>query len=77
MNYKEEEMTTLTSEEVTLYKSQKVCHICKGGFFYDENKKANLNCTKKSEIIVITPENLEEPLIVIAIYSTKYLKKFL
>ena len=39
INYKEEEMTTLTSDEVTLYASQKVYHICQGGFFYDKNKK--------------------------------------
>ena len=30
-------------------------------------KKMNLNYTKKSEIIVITPENLEEQLITFAI----------
>ena len=40
-------------------------------------RKNNLNCTKKSEIIFITPENLEELLIVFAIYDTKFLKKFL
>ena len=39
--------------------------------------KNDLNCTKKSEIIVITPKNLEQLLIVIAIYNTKYLRKFL
>ena len=37
--------------------------------------KINLNYTIKSEIIVITQENLEELLIVFAIYNTKYLKK--
>ena len=42
-----------------------------------EIRKNNLNCTKKSEIIFITPENLEELLIVLAIYDTKFLKKFL
>ena len=40
-------MTTLTSEKVTLYKSQKVCHICKGGFFYDENKKSEFKLFQK------------------------------
>ena len=39
--------------------------------------KINLNYTKKSEIIVITEENLEELLIAFAIEDTKYLKKFL
>ena len=57
INYKEEEMTTLTSDEVTLYESQKVCHICKGAFCYDTNKKSEFklyhkvrdhcHCTKK------------------------------
>ena len=67
INYKEEEMTTLTSNEVTLYASQKVCHICKGGFCYDKNKKEEFKLYQKSEIIVITLENLEELLIVFAI----------
>ena len=40
INYKEEEMTTLTSDEVTLYESQKKCHICKEKFCYDKNKKS-------------------------------------
>ena len=77
INYKEEEMTTLTSDEVTLYVSQKVYRICKGGFCYDKNKKQEFKLYQQSMIIVITPENLEELLIVIAIYNTKYLEKFL
>ena len=60
-------MTTLTSNEVTLYASQKVCRICKGGFCYDKNKKEEFKLYQKSEIIVITLENLEELLIVFAI----------
>ena len=27
--------------------------LCNGGFSYDKNKKKNLNCTKKSEIIAL------------------------
>ena len=38
-------------------------------------KKANLKVIIKSEIIVTALENLEELLIVISIYNTKYLKK--
>ena len=38
-------------------------------------RKKNLNCAKKSTIIVITLEDLEELLVVIAIYNTKYLNK--
>ena len=66
INYKEKEMTTLTS--VSLYKSQKVCHICKEEFCYDKNKKKKFKLYQKSEIIVITPD-LEELLIVLAIYK--------
>ena len=40
INYKEEEMTPLKVKEVTLYESQKVCHICKEKFCYDKNKKS-------------------------------------
>ena len=72
INYKEEEMTTLTSDKVTLCESQKV--YAKEAFVMIKIRKKNLSCTKKSEIIVITLENLEELLIVIAIYNTKYLK---
>ena len=67
INYKEKEMISLTDEEIKFYERQKECHVCKKEFCYDENEKMNLNHTKKSEIIVITPENLEELLIVFAI----------
>ena len=40
INYKEKEMTTSTSDVITLYESQKVCHICKEGFCYDKNKSS-------------------------------------
>ena len=33
-------MTSLKDKEVTLYESQKVCHICKEKFCYDKNKKS-------------------------------------
>ena len=39
INYKEKEMTALTSHETTLYESQKIYHIYKGYFCTDENKK--------------------------------------
>ena len=47
INYKEEEMTTLTSNEVTLYESQKVCHICKGWFCYDKSKNKKFKLYQK------------------------------
>ena len=60
INFKKKEMIPLTNKEIKSYEKQKVCHICKKKFCYDKNKK-------KSEIIVITPENLEELLIANAI----------
>ena len=40
-------MTPLTSDDVAVYKSQKLCYICKRGFSYDKIKKRDLNYTKK------------------------------
>ena len=60
INFGEKEMTPLTNKEIKSYEKQKVCHICKEKFCYEKNKK-------KSGIIAITPENLEEPFIVNAI----------
>ena len=40
ISYKEKEMISLTSDQITLYESQKVCHICKEKFCYDKNKKS-------------------------------------
>ena len=57
INFEENEMIPLTNKS---YEKQKVCHICKEKFCYDKNKK-------KSEIVIITPENLEELLIANAI----------
>ena len=67
INYKEEEMTPLKDKEITLYKSQKVCHICKESFVVIKIRKENMPFIIKSEIIAITPRNLEELLIIFAI----------
>ena len=56
-----------------LHRKQKVCYICKKGFSTDDNNKNII----KSEITVITLENIEELLMIFAIYETKYQKKFL
>ena len=40
INCKEKEMTTSTSDVITRYESQKVCHICKEEFCYDKNKSS-------------------------------------
>ena len=74
INYEEKEIISLTDKENKSYEMQKICHICKKGFCTDENEK---KITKKSEIIAIKLENLQEQLIVFAISDTKYLKKSL
>ena len=60
--YEEKEMIRLTDEEIKSYREQRM-----GGFCFNKNKKKNLNFIIKTEIIVITPKNLEELLILIAI----------
>ena len=60
-------MMPLTDEETMSYEKQKVCHICRKEFSTEKVIKMNLNYTTKSEIIVITPENLQKLLIVFVI----------
>ena len=61
-------MIPLTNKQIQSYEKQKVCHICKEkSFVMIKIMKKNLKARKKSEIIVIAPENLEELLIVNAI----------
>ena len=73
---KKKEMIPLTDDENKSYEKQKVYYICKKEFSTDESDKMHLNYTIKSEIIVITLENLEELLIIFAIEDTKHQKKF-
>ena len=40
-------MTLLTNEEIKFYKRQKVCHICKRWFCYDENKEKEFKLYEK------------------------------
>ena len=60
-------MTPLKDKEVILYESQKIGHIYKEKFCYDRNKKSEFALYHKSEIIAITPGNLEELLILFGI----------
>ena len=73
INYEKKEMIPLTDEEKKSYEKQKV----RKNFFMIKMRKINLNYTKKSRIIVLLQENLEDLLIVFAVQDTKYLKKFL
>ena len=67
INYDDKEMIPLTDKENQSYEKQKVSYICKKEFSTDENDKNAFKLYHKSEIIVITPENLVELLIVFAI----------
>ena len=60
-------MILLTDEEIEFYEKQKVCHICNRKIVSIKMKKVNLKYTVELEIIGITPERLEEPLIIFAI----------
>ena len=66
-NYEEKEMILLNDKENKPYEKQKICHICKKSFVLMKRRKMILNYNAKSEIIVITTENLEKLLIVFAI----------
>ena len=59
INYKEKEMMPLADKENKFYKKQKKVMYAKKSFVQIKIMKMNLN-TKKSEIIFITLENLEE-----------------
>ena len=65
---KKKEMIPLTHEGNKSYHKQKVCYICKKEFNTD---------TIKSEIIVITLEDIDELLIIFAIEDAKHQNKFL
>ena len=67
INYEEKEMISLVDKENKSYEKQKVCYICKKEFSTDENDKNVFKLYIRSEIIVITQENLVELLIVFAI----------
>ena len=60
---KRKEMIPLTNVEKELHHKQKVCYVCKKGFSTDDDKKNII----KSEITVITLENIEELLMLFVI----------
>ena len=67
INYEEQEMIPPTDEEIKFYEEQKECHECKKAFCHDENDKNKFKLYQKVRDHFITPENLEEPLIIFAI----------
>ena len=47
INFEQKDMISSTSDDVTLYQIQKVCHICKRGFCYDKNKEKKFKLYRK------------------------------
>ena len=64
---KKRKMIPLTDKENNSYEKQKFCYIYKKEFRTDKNHTNVFKLYQKSEIIVITLENLEELLIVFTI----------
>ena len=58
-------MIPLTDEENKFYEKQKVCYICKKEF--STNNDDGIASNKKSEIIVIILESIEELVIIFVI----------
>ena len=67
INYEEKEMILLTDQEIKFMKNKKYVTYAKESFIMIKIRKANMTFIIKSEIIVITQENLEELLIIFAI----------
>ena len=76
INY-EKKKIILTNEEQSLMRIRGFAIYVRKNFVQIKIIRKNLNHTVKSEIIVIIQENIEELLIVFAIYATKYQKRFL
>ena len=67
INFEEKEVILLTEKKISFMKSKKFVTYLKKNSVQMKMIKMNLNYTVKSEIIVITRENIEELLIVFAI----------
>ena len=67
INYEEKEMILLTDQEIKFMKNKKYVTYAKESFVMIKIRKANMTFIIKSEIIVITQENLEELLIIFVI----------
>ena len=67
INYKDQEMTTLASDEVTLYEVKQYAIYAKKSFVMIKIRKVNMLFIIKSEIIATTQKILDELLIIFAI----------
>ena len=65
-------MIPLTDEEKETHENQKICYICEQEFCIDENNKKEFKLNQK----VRDQGNIEELLIVFAIYVIKYQRRF-
>ena len=74
INYEKKEMIPLTDKEKESYENQEICYICEKEFCTDENNKKEFKKCKRSEIIVITQENIEVLLIVFVIHAIRHQK---
>ena len=71
INHEKKDIIPLTKEEKESYEKQQICYICEDEFVQIKIKK-NLKKSKKSEIMTIIQENIEELLIIFVIYDIKY-----
>ena len=67
INNEKKEMIPLPDKETESHEKQKVSYICEKNLVLIGMIKMNSNYTIKSEIMVITQENLEVPLIIFVI----------
>ena len=72
INYEKKEMIPLTDEAKETHENQKICYICEQEFCIDENNKKEFKLNQK----VRDQGNIEELLIVFAIYVIKYQRRF-
>ena len=70
INHEKKDIIPLTKEEKESYEKQQICYICEEEFCTNKNKE--LKKSKKSEIMIIMQENIEELLVVFVIYDIKY-----
>ena len=74
INYENKKIMPLTDEEKETHENQKICYICEQEFCMNKNNKKEFKLKQK---VRDHQGNLEEPLIVFAIYVIKYQKRFL
>ena len=74
INYEKKKIMPLTDEEKETHENQKICYICEQEFCMNENNKKEFKLKQK---VRDHQGNIEELLIVFAIYVIKYQKRFL